>query len=128
MQIYAENLKKSNIFVRSIPQIFTIFLLWSLTDLLLMESLSLFRWAKLTAGVFVRHGVPVYLFTTTTPTPFVPFSIKQVGSLWSRCQSKETHLKKELLLGVKYLHISYLQLLPHPCAHLNKSGCHWSKY
>jgi len=38
------------------------------------------RWAKLTAGVFVRHGVPVYLFTTTTPTPFVPFSIKQLGA------------------------------------------------
>ena len=33
------------------------------------------RWAALTAGVFLRAGVPVYLFNTTVPTPYVPFTI-----------------------------------------------------
>ena len=37
------------------------------------------RWAKLSAGVFLRVGVPVYLFKTTTPTPFVPFTISKLG-------------------------------------------------
>eukprot|EP00088_Acartia_fossae_P006102 TRINITY_DN12792_c0_g1_i1.p1 TRINITY_DN12792_c0_g1~~TRINITY_DN12792_c0_g1_i1.p1 ORF type:complete len:615 (+),score=127.79 TRINITY_DN12792_c0_g1_i1:35-1846(+) len=37
------------------------------------------RWAKLAAGVFLREKIPVYLFKTTTPTPFVPFAIRQIG-------------------------------------------------
>eukprot|EP00090_Calanus_glacialis_P011237 TRINITY_DN19678_c0_g1_i1.p1 TRINITY_DN19678_c0_g1~~TRINITY_DN19678_c0_g1_i1.p1 ORF type:complete len:603 (+),score=181.19 TRINITY_DN19678_c0_g1_i1:153-1961(+) len=35
------------------------------------------RWASLAAGVFLRAGVPVYLFQTTVPTPFVPFTVLQ---------------------------------------------------
>ena len=38
------------------------------------------RWAGLAAGVFVRAKVPVYLFSTTVPTPFVPFTILQKGA------------------------------------------------
>ena len=38
------------------------------------------RWAGLTAGVFVRAQVPVYLFPTTVPTPYVPFTILQRGA------------------------------------------------
>jgi phosphoglucomutase/phosphopentomutase len=37
------------------------------------------RWAKLAAGVFMRENIPVYLFKTTTPTPFIPFAIRQLG-------------------------------------------------
>jgi len=37
------------------------------------------RWAQLAAGVFLRAGVPVYLFHTTVPTPFVPFTVVQKG-------------------------------------------------
>jgi len=37
------------------------------------------RWAKLAAGVFLRENIPVYLFKTTTPTPFIPFAIRQLG-------------------------------------------------
>ena len=61
-----------------------------------------FRWAKLTAGVFVRHGVPVYLFTTTTPTPFVPFSIKQV--VFGLDIEKKGHFYSKLCLSdIEYL-------------------------
>ena len=38
------------------------------------------RWADLAAGVFLRAGVPVILFRTTVPTPFVPFTILQRGA------------------------------------------------
>jgi len=38
------------------------------------------RWASLAAGVFLRAGVPVYLFHTTVPTPFVPFTVIQKGA------------------------------------------------
>jgi len=38
------------------------------------------RWAKLAAGVFLRDNIPVYLFTTTTPTPFTPFTIVKLGA------------------------------------------------
>jgi len=38
------------------------------------------RWANLAAGVFLRAGVPVYLFHTTVPTPFVPFTVLQRGA------------------------------------------------
>ncbi len=40
--------------------------------------LFILRWAKLAAGVFSRENIPVYLFKTTTPTPFIPFAIRQV--------------------------------------------------
>ena len=35
------------------------------------------RWAKLAAGVFLRLGFAVRLFSTITPTPFVPFTVVQ---------------------------------------------------
>ena len=38
------------------------------------------RWAELAAGVFLRAGVPVYLFRSTVPTPYVPFTIIQKGA------------------------------------------------
>ena len=38
------------------------------------------RWAGLAAGVFVRARVPVFLFPTTVPTPYVPFTILQRGA------------------------------------------------
>ena len=34
------------------------------------------RWAKLAAGVFLRKGIKVYLFSRITPTPFVPFTVQ----------------------------------------------------
>jgi len=37
------------------------------------------RWAKLAAATFLRANIPVYLFTTTTPTPFTPFTINKLG-------------------------------------------------
>ena len=33
------------------------------------------HWAELAAGVFLRSNVPVFLFRTTVPTPYVPFTI-----------------------------------------------------
>lgn len=38
------------------------------------------RWAALTAGVFLRAKVPVILFRTTVPTPFIPFTVSQLGA------------------------------------------------
>lgn len=38
------------------------------------------RWARLASGVFLRADIPVYLFQTTTPTPFVPFTVVKVGA------------------------------------------------
>jgi len=38
------------------------------------------RWAFLTAGVFIRAKVPVILFRTTVPTPFVPFTVMRRGA------------------------------------------------
>lgn len=38
------------------------------------------RWARLAAGVFLKAEVPVFLFETTTPTPFVPFTVVKVGA------------------------------------------------
>jgi phosphomannomutase len=37
------------------------------------------RWARLAAGVFLRADIPVHLFETTTPTPFVPFTVVKAG-------------------------------------------------
>jgi phosphoglucomutase/phosphopentomutase len=33
------------------------------------------RFARLTANIFLRAGVPVFLFRQITPTPFVPYGI-----------------------------------------------------
>ena len=38
------------------------------------------RWAGLASGVFLRAGVPVYMFPTTVPTPYVPFTILEKGA------------------------------------------------
>jgi len=35
------------------------------------------RWARLAAGVFLRKGIKVYLFSKITPTPFVPFTVQR---------------------------------------------------
>ncbi|XP_028830984.1 phosphopentomutase [Denticeps clupeoides] len=37
------------------------------------------RFATLAAAVFISRGVPVYLFSDITPTPFVPFTIVHLG-------------------------------------------------
>uniref|UniRef100_A0A1I8JFC4 Phosphoglucomutase n=1 Tax=Macrostomum lignano TaxID=282301 RepID=A0A1I8JFC4_9PLAT len=38
------------------------------------------RWARLTANIFRRKGVKVYLYSAVTPTPFVPFAIRRLGA------------------------------------------------
>lgn len=35
----------------------------------------IYRWAKLTATIFVNAGYPVKLFSYVVPTPFIPFSV-----------------------------------------------------
>ena len=35
------------------------------------------RWAKLTARVFLQNGFKVYLFSSITPTPYVPFTVQR---------------------------------------------------
>jgi phosphomannomutase len=40
------------------------------------------RWARLAAGVFIRSEVPVFLFETTTPTPFVPYTVVKVSNIF----------------------------------------------
>ncbi|KAK9540157.1 hypothetical protein VZT92_002626 [Zoarces viviparus] len=37
------------------------------------------RFASLAAAVFISRGVPVHLFCDITPTPFVPFTVSQLG-------------------------------------------------
>ncbi|XP_053712059.1 phosphopentomutase-like [Synchiropus splendidus] len=37
------------------------------------------RFASLAAAVFISRGVPVYLFSDITPTPFVPFAVSHLG-------------------------------------------------
>ncbi|XP_062372129.1 phosphoglucomutase-2 [Sardina pilchardus] len=37
------------------------------------------RFASLAATVFINRGVPVYLFSDITPTPFVPFTVSHLG-------------------------------------------------
>lgn len=34
-----------------------------------------FRWAELTAGIFLHSGYKVKLYSQVTPTPFVPFAV-----------------------------------------------------
>ncbi|XP_064159155.1 glucose 1,6-bisphosphate synthase-like isoform X2 [Anguilla rostrata] len=38
------------------------------------------RLARLTAAVMLGRGVPVYLFSTYVPTPFVPFAVRKLGA------------------------------------------------
>ncbi|KAM6969818.1 glucose 1,6-bisphosphate synthase [Aplochiton taeniatus] len=38
------------------------------------------RLARLTAAVMLSKGVPVYLFSTYVPTPFVPYAVKRLGA------------------------------------------------
>jgi len=38
------------------------------------------RWANLTAGLFLRQGVRVYMFSSTVPTPLVPFTVLARGA------------------------------------------------
>ncbi|XP_076832792.1 glucose 1,6-bisphosphate synthase isoform X2 [Brachyhypopomus gauderio] len=38
------------------------------------------RLAKLTAAVMLCKNVPVYLFSTYVPTPFVPYAVKKLGA------------------------------------------------
>ncbi|MGH0162755.1 UNVERIFIED_CONTAM: hypothetical protein FKN15_064571 [Acipenser sinensis] len=40
---------------------------------------SSIRFAKLAAAVFISHGVPVYLFSDITPTPFVPYTVTNLS-------------------------------------------------
>ncbi|MFT7809543.1 glucose 1,6-bisphosphate synthase [Arapaima gigas] len=40
----------------------------------------LYRLAKLTAAVMLCKDVPVYLFSTYVPTPFVPYAVKKLGA------------------------------------------------
>ncbi|KAK1175339.1 phosphoglucomutase-2-like isoform X1 [Acipenser oxyrinchus oxyrinchus] len=40
---------------------------------------SSIRFAKLAAAVFISHGVPVYLFSDITPTPFVPYTVTHLS-------------------------------------------------
>ncbi|XP_066555197.1 glucose 1,6-bisphosphate synthase isoform X2 [Amia ocellicauda] len=44
------------------------------------SSCSSKRLAKLTAAVLLSKGVPVYLFSTYVPTPFVPYGVKILGA------------------------------------------------
>ncbi|XP_040003225.1 phosphoglucomutase-2 [Xiphias gladius] len=37
------------------------------------------HFASLAAAVFISRGVPVHLFSDITPTPFVPFTVSQLG-------------------------------------------------
>lgn len=37
------------------------------------------HFASLAAAVFISRGVPVYLFSGITPTPFVPFTVSHLG-------------------------------------------------
>ncbi|KAI2668644.1 Phosphoglucomutase-2 [Labeo rohita] len=37
------------------------------------------RFACLAASVFISRGVPVYLFSDITPTPYVPFTVSHLG-------------------------------------------------
>lgn len=37
-----------------------------------------FRFAELTAAIFVQANYPVYLFSTVVPTPFVPFTVTKL--------------------------------------------------
>lgn len=38
---------------------------------------SLFRFARLSACVFLNHGIPVLLYSELVATPFVPFAITE---------------------------------------------------
>lgn len=38
----------------------------------------LFRFAELTATIFLNAGYPVYMFNEFVPTPFVPFTVTKL--------------------------------------------------
>jgi len=40
------------------------------------------RWAEISASIFISQGIPVYLFRSITPTPFVPYGILKLGCRW----------------------------------------------
>ncbi|CAH1777659.1 unnamed protein product [Owenia fusiformis] len=37
------------------------------------------KWGQISAGVMLNEGIPVYLFSSITPTPFVPYSVVKYG-------------------------------------------------
>lgn len=39
------------------------------------------RFAELSACVFLTEGIPVWLYSRTVATPFVPFAVKELGCL-----------------------------------------------
>lgn len=49
---------------------------------MLSLKLSLYshRFARLAAAAFLNAGIPVYLFGKIVPTPFVPFTVIQLGA------------------------------------------------
>lgn len=40
-----------------------------------------FRFAQLTAAIFINENIPVYLYNRMTATPFVPFAVSQLKAL-----------------------------------------------
>lgn len=40
-----------------------------------------FRFAELSACVFLTDGIPVWLYSKTVATPFVPFAVKELNCL-----------------------------------------------
>lgn len=40
---------------------------------------KIFRWAELTATIFVNAGYTVRLFSDVNPTPFIPYAVKKYG-------------------------------------------------
>lgn len=40
------------------------------------------RWAEISAGIFIGQGIPVHLFHSITPTPFVAYGIRKLGCRW----------------------------------------------
>ncbi|XP_017552225.1 glucose 1,6-bisphosphate synthase isoform X2 [Pygocentrus nattereri] len=47
---------------------------------MISQSSSQPRLARLTAAVMLCKDVPVYLFSTYVPTPFVPYAVKKIGA------------------------------------------------
>lgn len=41
----------------------------------------LFRFAELTATIFINENIPVYLYSQITATPFVPFCVREKNAL-----------------------------------------------
>jgi phosphomannomutase len=45
------------------------------------DSIFLFRYAELTAAIFITENIPVYLYSKMTATPFVPFCVARLNAL-----------------------------------------------